>query len=499
MLPTPTLAELVAACPDAPRMAVAGEARVPVAGIATDSRAVRPGFLFAALAGGRTDGHRFLGAAASAGASALLVASGRGAAAPPGPAVVEAPDVRAALGAMADRFFGHPSAELDLVAVTGTNGKTTVTYLLEAIAGAAGLAAGVIGTIECRFGGRACPSPNTTPEAVDLQRTLRAMADERVRLVAMEASSHALALGRLAGCRVRAAVFTNLGRDHMDFHPDLESYFAAKARLFTDFAPEASIVNVDDPWGRRLAGAARGRVITYGTGADAAYRAAGVESDAEGVRLTVAAEGRQVALRTPLVGRHNAWNVLAAAAAARAVGIPWEAVAAGVAALALVPGRFERVAATCGPLVFVDFAHTPEAIENALRAARDLTRGRLAIVFGCGGDRDRGKRPLMGAAAARLADAVFVTSDNPRSEEPGAIVDAVLSGARSAGGAAAVRGIPDRRQAIREAIASAGAGDLVLIAGKGHEDYQVAAGVSAHFSDREEAQAALAARGCGAA
>jgi UDP-N-acetylmuramoyl-L-alanyl-D-glutamate--2,6-diaminopimelate ligase len=490
------LGELVAATAGAAQIA-RGDAGAAVADVTTDSRAVRPGALFAALPGRHADGHRFLGAAAAAGAAALLIEPEHAATAPDGPAVVVAANVRRALGAMADRHFGHPTGRLDLVGVTGTNGKTTVTWLIEAIATAAGRAPGVIGTIACRFAGQERPAGNTTPEAPELQRLLRAMAEAGVRVVALEASSHALALDRLVGCRFAVAVFTNLGRDHLDFHADLEAYFAAKTRLFSDFAPGASVINSDDARGAALAAAARGGpVVTYGLDPAAAVRAVDVASGAGGVRFVIAAEGRRTPVASPLIGGHNVHNILAAAAAARALGMPWEAVQDGVAACALVPGRFERVGAGEGPLVLVDYAHTPEAVENALRVARGLAPGRLAVVLGCGGDRDRGKRPLMGAAAARLADRAYFTSDNPRGESPAAILAAILAGARASGGAAVLRVIEDRRAAIRAAVGEAVAGDVVLIAGKGHEDTQTVGERVLPFSDREEARRALEGSRC---
>jgi len=484
------LGELVAATGGTARI-VRGAPETGIKGIATDSRAVRPGVLFAALSGRNADGHRFLGAAAAAGAVALLVESGQGAAAPPGVALVEAANLRRALGTMADCFFNHPSGDLQLVGVTGTNGKTTVTWLLEAIVRAAGRVPGVIGTIVCRWGGLERPAGNTTPEAPELQRLLREMADAGVQVAALEASSHALELDRLVGCRFAVAVFTNLGRDHLDFHRGLEAYGAAKAKLFTGFAPTASVINADDPFGAELIAAVGGGVITYGLGEAAALRAVEVVTDAAGVRFVINAEGQRLSIVSPLIGAHNVANILAAAAAARALGLSWDAVQAGVAACALVPGRFERVGAGAGPLVLVDFAHTPEAVENALRVARGLCRGQLAVVLGCGGERDRGKRPLMGAAAATLADRVYVTSDNPRSEEPAAILAQIIGGARNSGGTAELHVIEDRRAAIRAAIRDSAAGDLVLIAGKGHEDTQVGGEGTRPFSDRVEARRAL--------
>jgi len=484
-----SLGELVAATAGAAHIA-RGAHEVQVTSIETDSRSVRPGALFAALPGRRADGHRFLGAAAAAGAAALLVEQGQGADAPAGPALVEATDLRHALGAIADRFFDHPSGDLELVGVTGTNGKTTVTWILEAIVRAAGRVPGVIGTISCRWADQQRPAGNTTPEAPDLQRLLREMADAGVQVAALEASSHALALDRLVGCSIKVAVFTNLGRDHLDFHRDREAYAAAKEKLFSEFAPGASVINADDPAGARLIAAARGTVISYGLSEHASMRAIQIEADAAGLRFGLAAEGQRLPLVSPLIGAHNVANILAAAGAARALGLSWVAIQAGVAACALVPGRFERVGAGAGagPLVLVDFAHTPEAVENALRVARGLCRGQVAIVLGCGGDRDRGKRPLMGAAAAQLADRAYFTSDNPRSEDPEAILAQILAGARASGGSAALQVIEDRRAAIRAAIRDSAVGDVVLIAGKGHEGTQTVGERTLPFSDREEAQ-----------
>jgi len=492
------VAELVAAAGGTARL-VRGAPETAIAALATDSRAVHPGALFAALSGRKADGHRFLGAAAAAGAAALLVEAGQDTAVtPPGVALVEAANLRRALGAMADCFFDHPSGDLQLVGVTGTNGKTTVTWILEAIVRAAHRVPGVIGTIVCRWGDLERPADNTTPEAPELQGLLREMADAGVQVAALEASSHALELDRLVGCRFEVAVFTNLGRDHLDFHRGLEAYAAAKAKLFTGFAPTVSVINVDDPFGARLIAAAEGTIITYGLGESATLRAVDIVTDATGVRFVIVAEGQRLSIVSPLVGAHNVGNILAAVAAARALGLSWEAVQAGVARCALVPGRFERVDAGggVGPLVFVDFAHTPEAVENALRVARGLCRGNLAVVLGCGGDRDRGKRPLMGAAAANLADRVYVTSDNPRNEEPATILAQIVGGARDSGGPAELHVIEDRRAAIQAAIRDSGVEDLVLIAGKGHEETQIVGEETRLFSDREEARRALEEFGC---
>jgi UDP-N-acetylmuramoyl-L-alanyl-D-glutamate--2,6-diaminopimelate ligase len=477
-----------------------GEAKIvtggerEITGLTTDSRKVRPGDLFAALEGPRRDGHRFLSAAAAAGAAALMVESRRegGDPLPAGTALVEVDRVRDLLGEVADRYYGHPSGDLDLIGVTGTNGKTSVTYLLEAIFRAAGKKTGVIGTVEYRWDGRREAAPCTTPEAHDLQRMLRLMADDGVGAVAMEVSSHALAQHRILGCSFHTAIFTNLSRDHLDFHRDLEEYFLAKSRLFHDLRPGVAVINGDDPWGERILGEMTGKAVSYGRREGSDYRALEVQSDTAGIRMVLRHAGGDLALRSPLLGEHNVSNILAAAAAAGEYGLDGADIRTGIAAAGLIPGRFEQVSREGEPMVLVDYAHTPDALEHALGAARGITTGDLIVVFGCGGDRDRGKRPLMGDAAARLADRTFLTSDNPRGEDPALILGEIEKGFREAvGGRSRLDVVPDRSRAIGEAIAAAGPGDVVLIAGKGHEDYQVHSGRTVPFSDREEARRAL--------
>jgi UDP-N-acetylmuramoyl-L-alanyl-D-glutamate--2,6-diaminopimelate ligase len=465
-----------------------------ITGLTTDSRRVRAGDLFAALEGPHRDGHRFLSAAAAAGAAALMVERRRGGGnpLPAGTALIEVDRVRDVLGEVAGRYYGHPSGDLDLIGVTGTNGKTSVTYLLEAIFRAAGKKTGVIGTVEYRWDGRRESAPCTTPEAHDLQRMLRLMADEKVEAVAMEVSSHALAQHRILGCSFHTAIFTNLSRDHLDFHRDLEEYFHAKSRLFHDLRPGVAVINGDDPWGERILGEVPGRAVSYGRGEGADYRALEVQSDAAGLQMVLRHGGRDLALRSPLLGEHNVSNILAAAAAAGEYGLKGDDIRAGIAAAGFIPGRFERISHEGEPMVLVDYAHTPDALGHALRAARGITNRDLIVVFGCGGDRDRGKRPLMGEEAARLADRTFLTSDNPRGEDPALILREIERGFRGAvGGRSRLEMVPDRSRAIAEAIAGAGAGDVVLVAGKGHEDYQIFAGRTVPFSDREEARRAL--------
>jgi UDP-N-acetylmuramoyl-L-alanyl-D-glutamate--2,6-diaminopimelate ligase len=461
---------------------VRGDGQTTVSDVVLDSRRVTPGALFCCLPGARVDGHDLAHAALAAGAAALCVER---------PLDLPAPQLlvgssRAALAPLAGAFFGRPSRRLDLVGVTGTNGKTTTTFMLEAIFRAAGLVAGVIGTVEVRIGDERRPVAHTTPEAPDLQRLLAEMAEAGVRAVAMEVSSHGLAQGRVDGTSYRAAVFTNLTQDHLDYHADLEDYYQAKRKLFTPAFTALGVVNVDDPYGRRLAGRDRGvPVVTTGTGPGAAWRASAVEASLDGSSFRVDGPSGQAEVRLRLAGQFNVANALGALAAADAIGVELEAAVAGLAALPGVPGRFERVDAGQPFTVLVDYAHTPDSLENVLRAARAVTAKRLLVVFGCGGDRDRAKRPLMGEIAGRLADLAVVTSDNPRSEPPETIVAEVAAGVRRAAAPGAWTVEVDRRAAIAQALAAAGPGDAVIVAGKGHEQGQeFAGGRKVPFDDR---------------
>jgi UDP-N-acetylmuramoyl-L-alanyl-D-glutamate--2,6-diaminopimelate ligase len=469
-----------------------GDGATIVTDVVLDSRDVRPGNLYCCVPGARADGHDFAPAALDAGASALVVERFLDLDAPQ----VVVPAVRPVLPALADAFHDHPSGRLDLVAVTGTNGKTTTTYMLEAIARAAGLVPGVIGTVEVRIGDQRRDAIHTTPEATDLQRLLAEMADAGVRLAAMEVSSHGLALGRVDRTRFRAAIFTNLTQDHLDFHPDMEDYFRAKALLFTPAFTEVGVINVDDPYGARLAREATVPVVTVGTGPDADWRATGIEAGLGGSSFTVSGHSdgasRSATVTLALAGQFNVVNALGAIAAAAHLGIDLDTAAAGLAALRGVPGRFERVDAGQPFTVLVDYSHTPDSLENALRAARAVTEGRVLVVFGCGGDRDRAKRPIMGEIAGKLADHTVVTSDNPRSEEPEAIVAEVAEGTRRTAAAGAWEAEVDRRAAIARTLALAGPGDLVLIAGKGHEQGQeFKGGRKTPFDDRVVAREEL--------
>jgi UDP-N-acetylmuramoyl-L-alanyl-D-glutamate--2,6-diaminopimelate ligase len=465
---------------------VIGDPRAVVTSLAYRSGEVLPGALFFCIPGIHQDGHAFGPEAAGRGATVLVVERPLDA----GPAAqVVVPSVREAMGPVSSAFFGRPSERMTLVGVTGTNGKTTTTYLLESVFRAAGLTPGVIGTTGVRIAGERIPFDRTTPEAPDLQGLLARMEDARVRAVAMEVSSHGLDQHRVDGTRFACAVFTNLSQDHLDYHPSMEAYFAAKARLFTPELSRSAALNVDSPEGRVLAERLAARpdlpVVTFGTSADAAVRASDVRLTAAGLAFVV--DGAPFS--SPLVGAFNVSNCLAAIAAARVVGVEDGAIAEGLASLAGVPGRVEPVDAGQTFSVLVDYAHSPDSLDTVLRAVRELTGGRVIAVFGCGGDRDRGKRPLMGEAVTRRADLAVITSDNPRSEDPEAIIAEIVPGARRGGGAFVVE--PDRRAAIRLAVREARPGDVVLVAGKGHEQGQEFADRTLPFSDRDVAREEL--------
>ena len=462
-----------------------------VKGIAHDSRAVEPGDVYVALVGQRFDGRAYAAAAVAKGAVAV-VGPEPGAANLGVPWLVTA-DPRAVLGPLAARAYGHPDRELILAGVTGTNGKSTVATLLTAVLEAAGRPAGFLGTLGYRFHDHAYAGGHTTPEASDLFRILRRMRDDGAEAVAMEVSSHALAMGRVGGASFDAAVFTNLTRDHLDYHPDFEDYFAAKRKLFHQLKPGGrAALNVDDPYGRRLA-AELPDALTFGVsaGEEADVRAEDVEISIDGIQGVLVTPRGTMPFSSALLGRYNLSNLLAAAAAAETLRLPLSAMAMGFAAQRPVPGRMERVDRGQPFPVFVDYAHTDAALEAALRSAREVVGGgRVAVVFGCGGDRDPGKRPLMGKVAGELADLVIATSDNPRTEDPLAILAAVEEGLKASGNDR-YRLVPDRREAIREAIAAAGPGWAVVVAGKGHEREQIVGDKKLPFSDLEEIGKAL--------
>jgi UDP-N-acetylmuramoyl-L-alanyl-D-glutamate--2,6-diaminopimelate ligase len=463
---------------------------VDVTALAFDARAVRPGAAFFCVRGFTADGHRYAPDAVANGAVALVVDH---------PLHLEVPevlvaDVRAAMAPAAARLAGDPTAELAMVGITGTNGKTTTSFLTRSLLQAGGRQTGLMGTVTSWVGGVEQPVVRTTPEAIDLQRTFRAMRDGADTACVMEVSSHALSLHRADAIHWDVAAFTNLTQDHLDFHADMEDYFLAKRRLFEVGAEQGAtlITNIDDAYGARLA-ADFPQAVTIGIDAPgAALRATDLRPGPASTDFTL--DG--LALRAPLPGRFNVLNSLVAIAAARALGVDDATIAAALPAAGGVPGRFEPVDAGQDFAVIVDYAHKPDALDNVLRTARELAQRDLVVVVGAGGDRDRGKRPMMGAAAATHADRVIITSDNPRSEDPEAIIDAIAQGAHDAGGRAReIERVTDRRAAIERAIAGAGPGDVVVIAGKGHETYQeVAGGVKLPFDDREVAREALGAR-----
>ncbi|MCE5240090.1 UDP-N-acetylmuramoyl-L-alanyl-D-glutamate--2,6-diaminopimelate ligase [bacterium] len=478
---------------------VVGGADVPevaIRSVTTDSRTVTPGALFIAISGTAFEGHDYIAPALAAGAVAVVIEKPEVAArVPAGFPVVCVDNSRRAAAVIADRFWGHPSGALNLVAVTGTNGKTTSVHLLEAIFQAAGHRTGMIGTLGRRVGDSTVVASRTTPDAVELQALLARMRDEGVTHVAMELSSHAIDLDRAWSCSFAGALYTNLSPDHLDWHHDLETYRQSKARLFTDYADMArpdhemvGAINTDDPNGALIAAEAHCRVVSYGLSPTAMVRAEAIERSARGSRLQLATPDFRRPLNLQLVGQFNVMNALGCAACAYGLGLPEEAIVAGLEGLAGVPGRLEKVDRGQDFVLLVDYAHTPEALENVLQTARELQPRRLICLFGCGGDRDRTKRPVMGRAVTSLADLAIITSDNPRSENPLDIIEEIRQGVST--GVYQVE--PDRAAAIRAAVREAQAGDIVLLCGKGHEDYQeFEQGRRVHFDDREVAAAAL--------
>ncbi len=476
-----------------------------VTAVTYDSRLAGPGTVFVALRGANADGASFARDALNRGAVAIVSEAG----APQGVTRpwIQVPDARLSLAALAATLYHHPSEELTLVGITGTNGKTTTSYLLTSIFEATGIRCGRIGTVGYRMGDREVEAARTTPEAPDLQRMLREMVSDGCGACVMEVSSHALTLRRADRLHFSAAIFTNLTRDHLDFHRDMEAYFLAKRRL-AELLPQSglAITNLDDPRGREFAAAAT-RSVTYAIDAAADVRPGPLTYSLDGLSFEARTPRGTLRLKSPLVGRPNAYNILAAAAAAMALDVPFSAIERGIAQLSDVPGRFQIVSSPSDDVrVVVDYAHTDDALKNLLETARPLASGRVITVFGCGGDRDRTKRPLMGAVAARLSDLVIITSDNPRSEDPGQIIEEVkrgiVPGSRTSPGGSAVRttpylAIPDRKNAIERAVLQAAAGDLVLIAGKGHEKYQVIGDRTLPFDDVEVARGALARRRAG--
>ncbi len=497
-MPTTTLLDAL------PDKTVLGSLPAGVTGVAYDSRKVAAGALFVAIPGFKQDGRKFAADALGRGA-AVVVAEGADPLPGSAAARVLVPSSREALARLADAYHDHPSRRLSVIGITGTNGKTTTSLLVEALLGAGGRPTGVIGTIQYRVGDQAEAASQTTPEALELQALLARMVEARVGGVAMEVSSHALSLSRVNGIEFDVAVFTNLTQDHLDFHKTLEAYRDAKARLFGLLARSrkprrAAVVNVDDPAGAAMICATeadpRVRILTFGLRAPALLRPRRWESGMDGITLEVVTPGGEIAITSAMVGEHNVMNLLGAVGVGLALEKEPAQIGRILSGVATVPGRFERVEAGQPFLVVVDYAHTPDALENVLATARKLLKpgARLGVVFGCGGDRDRGKRPIMGGIAARLADRAWVTSDNPRSERPEAILAEIETGI-PATAAGRHESVADRRRAIQGAVGWAREGDVVVIAGKGHETYQIVGSEMLPFDDREVARTALVERG----
>jgi UDP-N-acetylmuramoyl-L-alanyl-D-glutamate--2,6-diaminopimelate ligase len=494
-------------------LGITGRTDGEVASVCYDSRQCRKGSLFVAISGLKADGHAFIADALTRGAG-FIIHEGEFHP-PPGITSVRVRDSRRCLGILGKNFFGDPSAGVCLIAVVGTNGKTTVTYLLESILQTAGCPVGVLGTVNYRYGGKALPAPNTTPESFEMQRIIREMADHGITHIVAEVSSHALDLRRVDDCAFDLGIFTNLTQDHLDFHRTMDNYFQAKKRFFSEVLPagrktrlQKMIINADDPWGQRILREVGGERLTYGIESPCDVTASSFHLSLEGIEATLLLGGDSLSFSSRLMGRFNLSNILAAAAGALALGIPTEPIREGITALIPVPGRLEKVSAAGQPAVFVDYAHTDDALRRVLQNLSLFRTGRIITVFGCGGDRDRGKRPLMGEAASAYSDLTIVTSDNPRTEDPLSIIQEIETGIRTTkftdaddpARRPAVRGylvIPDRRAAIAAAIGLADTKDIVLIAGKGHEDYQIIGTEKFPFDDRLIAREELTCRQVG--
>ena len=465
---------------------------VTIRAVQYDSRKVERSDLFVAIRGTAADGHAFIGNAVDRGAAVVVVEID--AAMPDaffmhaGVIKIVVPDSRKALAQIAANFYRHPSRRMMLVGVTGTNGKTTTTHLIKSVLEAGGATVGLIGTIEYKIGAETVPATHTTPESLELNQLLAAMSERGCSAAVMEVSSHSLAMSRVHGLDFRAAVFTNLTQDHLDFHGTMESYFGAKKMLFDTLSARAvAITNADDPSGARMVAGTGAEILTYGVQKPASVTVSNINVSVSGISLTVHRGAQSVEVLSPLSGRFNVSNILAAYVTGVALGLPDERIVEGIAAVKAVRGRFEQIVSPRGWTAIVDYAHTPDALESCLRTILDLlpreSGGRVITVFGCGGNRDRGKRPVMGRIASELSDLTIVTSDNPRKEDPESIIDEIIRGVVPGRN---VRRVVDRRTAIRTALGEAQPGDVVLIAGKGHEDYQVVGEAKSHFDDREQ-------------
>jgi UDP-N-acetylmuramoyl-L-alanyl-D-glutamate--2,6-diaminopimelate ligase len=479
-------------------LATAAHGDLEISEIAYDSRLVKPGTLFVAIRGEKTDGNNFATDAVARGAVAVISEQAKPGTLPAEFPWIQVADARKALAISAANYYVRPAEVLKLIGVTGTNGKTTTSYLVDSILRAAGCEVGLLGTIGYRLVREPLPAPNTTPESLDLQKYLAKIVSAGGTHAVLEASSHALAMDRLWGCPFAVAIFTNLTRDHLDYHKTLDDYFAAKRRLFEGTgaaAPATGVINRDDEYGQRLAGLAS-RTLTYGLepGANVTTRKPAVSLS--GIEITAETPTGKIEIHSKLVGRHNVYNILAAIGAGVALALPKEVIATGIAQLSSVPGRFERIDVGQPFLVVVDYAHTDDALRNLLATAKELNPdGRIITLFGCGGDRDRTKRPLMGEAAGRASEIVVLTSDNPRSEDPLLIINDVIVGVQRTKAKLFVE--PDRQKAIGVALDEARSGDIVLLAGKGHETYQVLRDRTIEFDDRAVARRILSQRGYG--
>ena len=502
-----TLRELLEKLPDSEAH---GHTDVQVSSLTCDSRAVVPGSLFFALRGVQADGHRYIEQAVAAGAAAIILEDPTHA--PAGLPWARVPDGRAAMGRISALFNGDPTAKKPLIGITGTNGKTTTTYLIEAILAAAGLPAAVLGTISYRFGATTIGASHTTPESTELQRAFRQLSDAGAQAFVMEVSSHALEQKRVDGCHFDVGIFSNLTRDHLDYHVTMESYLEAKSRLFTELLRPSvekprrrAAVNLDDPYGEEIVRRCACPVVTFGIRGECDIRPTDITSSVSGIRATMVTPAGEFQFASRLLGRFNLSNILAAAAAGIALDLPLSAIKQGIENHATIPGRMERVENGVGVTCLVDYAHTGDALENVLATLKEIATGRIITLFGCGGDRDNGKRPIMGRIAAGMSDLAIVTSDNPRTEDPSGILTQIRDGITPLSlreyrpdeltdgfGEKGFTLLENRHEAIRLAVSLARHGDILLLAGKGHEDYQIIGTVKQHFDDREEAAAAFA-------
>lgn len=489
---TGTLEELVA---NLKQVHILGPVNIPVSGIAYDSKKIGPDSLFVAISGNQLDGHNFITEALARGSRAVVCERSPGSF-PLNPGLIAeitwliVPDSREALALLSDSFFDYPSRQLKVIGITGTNGKTTTSYLLETIFSHLGFDVGVIGTINYRWSHVTTKAKQTTPESLDLQRILAEMKSSGIPYCFLEVSSHGLNQSRITGCHFEGVIFTNLGRDHLDYHGDLQNYFESKARLFTDFSVRWALINIDDPFGKKIKELCPAPVFSYGLHRNADFRAEDIRVHKKGISFILKSFKGETRISSKLLGGHNVYNILAACASATICGLDIEGLNTGLEKLELIPGRLERIEAGQNFNVLIDFAHTPDALEKAILACREFTVGQVIVVFGCGGDRDRGKRPLMGEIAVKLSDSVFITSDNPRTENPQAIVNDItdkISKEKYYNWTVCL----DRRNAIFAAVKSATEGDTVLIAGKGHEREQLLGRQILPFSDGAVAREAI--------